>query len=254
MNMGQTTGGAFSRASSIEAPHRGRATTGRPRRWRGHGLFLLAACALVGLALLRRHSEAVVGPLVSTSASHFRFVASEQLAPMISFSPLEEIRGQTHYQARGREASAERWDTLTVGDAEADNFLFRVTLRSADPASAKSSLFVELAKQSAEIGAAIIRATSPQPYMTGRGPIEWAAVTLSGEKVERSCLGFRLIRTGDMDLSGLACGGRGRSLDAVGLGCLFDRISPTAAGLESGLGEMLGRDAARGVLCPRVVG
>jgi hypothetical protein len=253
MSLDQVAGGAFSSAP-ITPSRRLSPTQVGPRRWPVRGLLLLAACGLAGLILAGSRRESTVGPSVSTSVSYSRFVANEQLSPMISFSQLEGIRGPSHYQARVRETGSERWDTLTFGDAEADGFLFRVTLRSANPTSVRSSLFVELAKQSAEIGSAITHATSPQPYATERGPIEWAGITLSGGSVERLCLGFRLARTGDMDLSGLACGGHGLPLDVVGLGCLVDRLSATTAGLESGLGEIFRRDAAQGAVCSRVLG
>jgi hypothetical protein len=253
MSLDQVAGDAFSRAPITPSRRLG-ATLVRSRRCSVRGLLLLAVCGLAGLILAGSHRESAVGPSVSTSVSYSRFVAKEQLAPMISFSSLEGIRAPSHYQARVREAGAERWDTLTFGDADADGFLFRVTLRSANPASARSSLFVELAKQSAEIGAAIVHATSPQSYATERGPIEWAGVMLSGRGVEHLCLGFRLARAGDLDLSGLACGGHGAPLDLVGLGCLVDRLSPTTSGLESGLGEIFRRDATRGAVCPRFLG
>ena len=220
----------------------GRQTKAKPdwaRRRRFRVSLLMACCMLVGVILARGGNQSLVAPPAANSFSQAGFVANERLAPMVSFSPPETLRAQTHYQARIRENPEERWDTLTFGDAGADEILFRVTLHSAKSAPARSSLFVELAKQSAEIGAAVVHATNPQLYATGRGSVEWAEITLSGPKGERSCLGFRFVRTRDTDLSGFACGARAAPLDRVALGRLIDRLSTTSSGMEAGLGEVL---------------
>jgi hypothetical protein len=238
----------------VEQPGQPKIRPAQPRR-RPLWVFLsLSGCAIAGVILAQGDGQALVANPPSTLFSHVAFVENERLAPMLSFNPPEAVRGQAHYQARVREGLAERRDTLTYADAGADDFLFRVTLHSAKSALAKPSLFVELAKQSAELGAAVIRATSPQPYLTPRGPVEWAGVTLSGPKGERSCLGFRFARTREIDLSGTACGGHGSPLSPVALGCLIDRLSPTAAGMEAGLGEVLKSDPTRAMACRRIAG
>jgi hypothetical protein len=207
-------------------------------RLRLRGVLVLAAC-LIGGAILSRNGGQSPVAAPAAGPSHIAFVANERLAPMVSFSPPDAIRAPIHYQARMRENSTERWDTLTFGDAGGDEILFRVTLRAAKSALPRSSLFVELAKQSAEIGAAVVHATNPEFFSAGRGPIEWAEVTLSGATGERPCLGFRLDRLREIDLSGLACGAHGAALDRVALGRLIDRLSATGSGKESGLGEVL---------------
>jgi hypothetical protein len=207
-------------------------------RLRLQGALLLAAC-LIGGAILSRNGGQIPVAMPPSGSSHNAFIANERLAPMVSFSPPDTIRAPLHYQARMRENSTERWDTLTFGDAGGDEILFRVTLRAPKSAISRSSLFVELAKQSAEIGAAVVHATNPEFFSTGRGPIEWAEVTLSGAMGERRCFGFRLDRLREVDLSGLACGAHGVALDRVALGRLIDRLSATGSGKEAGLGEVL---------------
>jgi hypothetical protein len=210
-------------------------------RLRLRGVVLLAAC-LIGGAILSRNGGQSPVAAPAAGPSHIAFVANERLAPMVSFSPPDAIRAPLHYQARMRENSTERWDTLTFGDAGGNEILFRVTLRAAKSAGSalpRSSLFVELAKQSAEIGAAVVHATNPEFFSTSRGPIEWAEVTLAGAMGERPCLGFRLDRLREIDLSGLACGAHGATLDRVALGRLIDRLSATGSGRELGLGEVL---------------
>jgi len=214
----------------------------------------VSGCALAGLILTQGHGEALVAIKASPSLSHVAFVEDERLPPMLSFSPPQPGRSQRRYQARVREGVGERKDTLTYGEAGADGLFFGVTVHSAKSALAKPSLFVELAQQSAELGAAVVRATSPESYATARGPVDWAELTLSGPDGERSCLGFRFAQVAAIDLSGLACGGHGAPLDPVALGCLLDRLSATSAGLEAGLGEVLKSDPSRPKACGRVAG
>lgn len=245
-------GGVF--GDFVEQCRQSRMEPVQSRRWPVWVSFSLCGCALAGLILTQGHGRALLAIQASPSFSHIAFVEDERLAPLLSFTPPEAVRGQAHYEARVREGVAERRDTLTYGDADADDLFFRIALHSAKFALAKSSLFVDLAKQSAELGAAVMRATTARSYVTERGPVEWAGVTLSGPMGERSCLGFRFARTQQIDLSGLACGGRGSPLDPVALGCLIDRLSPTAAGLEAGLGEVLKSDPTRATACRRIAG
>jgi hypothetical protein len=229
-------------------------TKAPPPRGRLFWVAVLAGCALGGMVLSRSRGQGPVAAPASPAFSQISFVADERLAPMIAFSAPEDGPLPAHYVARSRAATGERWDTLTFGAPDGGDLLFRITLRSATSPLAGSSLFVALAKQSAELGAAVIHATSPQPDETARGPIEWADITLSGRKGERPCLGFRTTRAAAIDLSGFACGGRGAPLDRAALECLIDRLDPTKAGLESGLGEALKSEASRRAACPRVVG
>jgi hypothetical protein len=228
-----TDGAARESASSGDA---GYPRLPRPASARRHGgrfiaLALLGICGFVGVILGRESDRSPVASL-APHLSPGGFVADERLAPMVSFSAPEIGPSPVHYQARVREESHERWDTLTFGGASADELLFRVTLRSAKASAARPSLFVQLAKQSAEIGAAVI-------YATERGAIEWADMTLSAPTRERACLGFRFARVQDVDLSGLACGPRGSPLSLMALGHLVDRLSPTNSGIEAGLGVIL---------------
>lgn len=224
----------------------------RPGRWPVWLSLSLCGCAVAGLILAQGHGQTLVAIEASPSFSHIAFVEDERLPPMLSFNPPELDRNQLHYQARVREGVRERRDTLTYGDAGAGDLFFHVTVHAGKSAPAKLSLFVELAQQSAELGEAVIRATSPESYATARGPVEWAHITLSGANGDRACLGFRFARTAEIDLAGLACGGHGSPLDPVALGCLIDRLSPTAAGLEAGLGEVLISDPTRPTACRRV--
>jgi hypothetical protein len=241
MSMERLASGAVQGDALSEFVEYDRQAAARPAR---HGRLrlrhgLLLAAGLLGGAILARNDSQIPAAAPVSGPSRAAFVANERLAPMVSFSPPETIRAPLHYQARIRENSGERWDTLTFGDAGGDEILFRITLRAAKPAAPRTSLFVELAKQSAEIGAAVVHATNPEFLSTERGPIEWAEVTLSGAKGERACLGFRLDRVRDVDLSGLACGAHGAAFDRPTLARLVDRLAATGSGMEAGLGEVL---------------
>jgi hypothetical protein len=234
-----SAGAAFDRFVEYTLPTLAAAQSDRRRRSRFRGAVLLAPCLLAG-AILARNSGQDAGVVAAPGPfSQVGFVANERLAPMVSFRPPENIRAPLHYQARVRDNPQERWDTLTFGDAGGDEVLFRVTLRSAKSALARASLFVELAKQSAEIGAAVVHATNPQFYAMVRGPVEIADVTLSGSKGERPCLGFRFDHAQNVDLSGFACGAHGAALDRAALTRLVDRLSATESGMEAGLGDVL---------------
>lgn len=256
MDYGQDTGGVvLDRAFLRDVVEGGRKTRKARPRPRLRRLFALAAgCALAGFILARGGGPALIDAPASAPLSQISFIADERLAPMMAFAAPEGDRAQAHYVARSRPTSGERWDTLTFGEPDAGDLLFRVTLRSTKSSFSRSSLFVALAKQSAELGAAVVHATSPQFGETALGPIEWAEITLADRRGERPCLGFRAARSADIDLSGFACGGGGASLERVALECLIGRLAPTDAGLEAGLGEVLKSGAARKATCPRVVG
>jgi hypothetical protein len=211
------------------------------RRWLAIPL-LLAGVALAVFA--RREDADRPQPALPTAFSRIGFVADEALPPMLSFRQADGARANIHYFARIRRPEAERWDTLTVGDVESDDILFQVTLYAAKSAMAKPGLFVDLARQSAELNAAIVYAASPLVAETAHGPIETADVKLAGAKGERRCLGFRLAGSPRIDVFGLACGARGAPLDAAMLGRMIDRLAPTAPGTEIGLGEIFRNSAS----------
>jgi hypothetical protein len=208
---------------------------------------LLIALMLVGAAIVlltRRGEEPHPQAVAPTAFSRIGFVADEALPPMLAYRQMDAGRADVRYRARIRPADANRWDTLTVGDLGGEDALFQVTLYTAKSAMAKPGLFVDLARQSAELDAAIVYAASPQSLETARGAIETAEVKLAGAKGERRCLGFRLAGAPRLDLFGLACGARGAMLDQAALGRMIDRLAPTALGAEIGLGEFLKNPAS----------
>jgi hypothetical protein len=190
----------------------------------------------------------------TSSPSPVAFVEDQRLAPMLSFDPPAAGRSPPRYQARMRHGGGERSDTLTYGEIGGDGLFFRVAAHTGMSTPSAPSLFVELAKQSAELDAAVIRATSPESYPTPRGPVEWADVILAARDGQRSCIGFRLARTARAELSGLACGPHASPIEPATLDCLIDRLSATRAGAEAGLGEALRGDPPTATACRGVAG
>lgn len=201
-------------------------------------LGVVACCALVGAILAR---DGGADPAATAVAYSWRtgFLSDPRLPPLIAFREADGAHARIRYEARSHLSDSERWDTLTVGEIGAEEALFQATLHVAKAAPPRPSLFVEIARQAADLDAAVVHATTPQTLPTGRGPLEWVAVTLSGPKAERACLGFRLDQARAIGLSGLACGARGAPIDAPALARSIDRLAPTNAGLQAGVGEIL---------------
>jgi len=215
----------------------------RPRR-RGLGVpALFALAALAGGLILWSRESPTLAP-VAPSVSRAGFVTDARLPAMMTFRQTDGSRARLRYEARQRPPDGERWDTLTVGEAGGDDALLQVALHTANTALARPSLFVELARQAADLDAAVVHATTPQSSATERGVLEWATITLSGPTGERACAGFRLGGAATIALSGLACGAHGAALDATALARWIDRLSATPAGLRAGLGRILGADAS----------
>jgi hypothetical protein len=213
----------------------------RPGRRRLAVALLLAVAALAVFA--RRDDAGRPPPSAPAAFSRIGFVADDALPPMFSIRQTDGAHGKVHYAAR-RRPDAERWDTLTVGEVDGDDILFQVTLYAAKSAMAKPGLFVDLARQSAELDAAIVYAASPQVSETAHGSIETADVKLAGAKGERRCLGFRLGGSPRVDVFGLACGPHGAALDPAALTRMIDRLVATGPGIEAGLGEIFRNEAS----------
>jgi hypothetical protein len=113
------------------------------------------------------------------------------------------------------------------------------------------SLFVDLAVQSAGLGAAVLRSASPESYVGAHGPVEWAEAKLADARGERSCIGFRFQPAGANRLFGLVCGAGDGGLDRANLECLIDALSLTPAGADAGLGAVLPGAATRRAGCAR---
>jgi hypothetical protein len=232
------------------SPVRRPARRARSRHWRGAAVSLVAIGSITAMILLRNRTPDADVTALPAMLARVDFTMDDRLAPMLAFGPPAGSEGRARYESRARQGLGERWDTLTLGDVNSDELMFRVTLHTATSALAEApSLFVALAKQASEVGAAIVHATSAQLSTADELPTEWADITLAATNGERRCIGFRFTRLQMIDLSGFACGARSAALDQAGLRCLIERLSPTAAGAEIGLRQMLKGKAARDQAC-----
>jgi hypothetical protein len=219
-----------------------------PRRdWLGLAVRRVGVAAALGLAAfgLARHGTAPPPP--APAAIEIPYLPDRSLAPLIALPALpHEV---SRYVARTRASQGGRWDTLSAGDWPSDGMYLGVTLRQDDKGAASPSLFVDLATQAAEVGAAVIRSTSPELLASARGRVEWSEATLSDATGERDCVGFRLAPGGAVRISGLVCAERGGRLDQASLGCLIGALSATPAGLKAGLGDVLPNATGRHAAC-----
>ena len=219
----------------------------------GLALARAGAAALLGLALLALVHWRAAGPVAPPLTVESAYVADATLTPLIALGG--PPRGAApRYIARSREATGGRRDTLAVGDWGADGLLLRLTLRARGGKPTPDSIFVETAMQAAEFGAAVLRASNGETILGARASFEYAQVKLAGGTAERNCLGFRLLASGENELSGLACGASDAPFDRPRLECLIDALSLTEAGVSAGLSELLPGAPTRRAGCARGVG
>jgi len=107
-----------------------------------------------------------------------------------------------------------------------------------------------MAREAAEIGLAVDRASSPRRFLSGRGPLLISELVLEGA-TQRACLGFRFDATGGVDLSGMACGAAGKPIERQTLECFIERLRATPAGAAKGLERLLGSAPAGRQDCGR---
>ena len=216
----------------------------RPRR-RGAAprRVLLAAFAASLLAMggameffpaARRGAEA---PATISAAPAREFQPRNDLPPLLYVKALDGGQAAAAYEAETRASDGARKDALTLGDPFSDGPFLRASLRIGGAATPPPLFFVEIARQAAEIGLAVGRASDPP---ANGAPILYSDVALDAAGAERACLGFRFNSRSPVDFSGLACGGAGQPLDRASLECLISRIAPTAAGAAAGLDRLNG--------------
>jgi hypothetical protein len=136
-----------------------------------------------------------------------------------------------------------------LGNPGSNQAFFRLMARVMSPASQPSDLFVEVARQAAEIGFAVERASSPQRYASDRGAMLVSELALEGT-ARRSCIGFRLDGPA-VDLFGMVCEAAGKAIERQALDCLLDRLQVTRSGATAGFDKLLGVSPARRLACPR---
>jgi hypothetical protein len=224
------------------------------RRWgRRVAAGLAAGAALVGVAALgSAPTSAPSSASIPAAATPGGEIVDATLPPAFALATSEGARAQ--YESRVDAASGERRDGLSLGALEGDAPALRVEMWKGKSARAAGGLFVEMAEESAEFGAAVERLGSAQRLTTSHGPVEWAELTLAVAQGRRSCVGFRLAPSAEGGLHGVACAAAGRKIDADSLGCLLDRLVVTRAGREAGFGEIVKSVDDRRSTCRAAVG
>jgi hypothetical protein len=157
-------------------------------------------------------------------------------AELMTLTAPQFERAPAVYAAR-RSSRNDREDSLTwqpgaPGGAEA-----RIALiRSASPA-APPSLFVDMTRQQAERGVAVVRAGQSGLLATKFGPVEVADMTFSDAGgAAQACLGFRTAPDGDSPvLSGWYCAAQGAAAERPELACFIDRLTLLRSGEDQGL-------------------
>jgi hypothetical protein len=222
------TGPAASLDKACAPPRRGPGTAAAALR-----LALVVSILLGVIALLARRSPA---PAPADNAAGLAYVEDYSLAPLIALALPRSLLESERYVARSRGAGKERRDTLAVGEWDADALFLRIGVSHENVAPAPVSLFVDLAMNSAGLGAAVLRSANSQNFVSAHGPVEWADATLSGSGGERQCIGFRLLPAGGERLFGDACGARESRIDLSKLECLIEALSVASEGLKAGSG------------------
>jgi hypothetical protein len=183
---------------------------------------------------------------VVMSAPSKDFQARDDLPPLLYVSALEGGQAAAAYGAATRASDGARKDTLTLGDPLTDGPFLRAMIKIGGASTARPALFfVEIARQAAEIGQAVARAANPQDDAATGPTTLYSEVALDAGGRQRACLGFRFNGGGGIDLTGLACGGVGQSLQRGSLECLISRIEPTSAGAAAGIDKLLKSSSVR---------
>jgi hypothetical protein len=252
MSDGTATGGLgpFDPYWTDEAPCGRR---GRPGWGRRVALGLAAGVGLVGVASLGSAPTSAPSPVSAIAATPpSGEVLDPNLAPLFALETREGA--QARYEARIDRASGDRRDDLSLGALEGDGPTLRVEMWKGGGARAAGSLFVEMAEESAEFGAAVERLEGSRRLTSSQGPVEWAELTLAEGRAQRRCAGFRLPPRADGGLRGIACAAAGGKIEAEDLNCLFDRLALTRAGREAGFGDIVRSGGPRRATCRAAIG
>ncbi len=142
------------------------------------------------------------------------------------------------YAARRNVAGGGRQDILTFGQPNGPSPYLRLQLyRVGSEAAPAAPLYVDLARAAAQADLSIGRSLTPVQMPTRFGDFELADMELTGEKIPAlPCLGFRGVAlSGKFQISGFACGAKGKPIAQPALSCLIDRLDLNAAGDEKAL-------------------
>jgi hypothetical protein len=205
-----------------------------------------AALAMVGVAML-----APLRPSVESAGTSVVAASPPSETVDVSAAPALALEGvaadQIHYETRLDRAGPGRSDALAIGHLEGGGPALRVEAWRDGGRRAAVSLFVAAAETAAAGGAAVERLGAAKTLAGASGPIEWAGLTLAGDR-GRGCAAFRISPHAG-GLRGVVCAASGASVDEAALACVIERLSLTKAGREAGFGDVLKPGPARGATC-----
>jgi hypothetical protein len=213
------------------------------RAWLVLGLAAIAAIAVLLSPSMRRRVDAPVAP--NPMAPLAEFQSRSDLPALFNVKAIGGGEAASAYDAEIRASDGARKDSLTLGDPFAEGPFLRATARVGGRSGRSALFFVEVARQAAELGEAVARASNPE---IGEGAL-YSDVTLEAGGRQRACLAFRVSGPSPNDFAGLACGGAGQAFERASLACLISRIQPTGAGATAGLDQLLKALADRRSAC-----
>ncbi len=140
------------------------------------------------------------------------------------------------YQSRSNDAG-DREDVLTFETGSPDLPDARVTLRRSNAALPDVSLFVDMTRQQAERGVAVVRAGAPGRLPTKFGDLDVADMTFTDSTGRnQACLAFR--SSGQIALAGWYCAAQGAAVERPEVSCFIDRLALLKAGEDKDLRKL----------------
>ncbi len=155
---------------------------------------------------------------------------------LISLQAPQFGRVPATYQSRITDAG-DREDLLTFETASPDLPDARVTLRRSSAALPDLPLFIDVTRQQAERGVAVVRAGTPGRLPTKFGDLDVADMTFTDSTGRnQACLAFR--SSGQIALAGWYCAAQGAAVERPEVSCFIDRLSLLKAGEDKELRKL----------------
>lgn len=147
--------------------------------------------------------------------------------------PREEVvlSARRHNPGGGRE------DIISLGRPGGPGPFGRVVAyRTGSEAGPPGTLFLELARRTAEDGFALVRSVQPAPLPSKFGAVESAEMVLAVNGRERRCAAWRIVADEqDLRVTGWLCGAEGAGIDRAVLSCLVDRLDVSPSQTDTAL-------------------
>lgn len=143
--------------------------------------------------------------------------------------------------------SGGRQDTLARGAFDGGKLFLRLDmLQPAGDKIGSSDFFLDMAREAARTGLAVIRIGRPTQIAARAGAFEAADIRLAprdgNPAGERSCLALRLVNSKlSMEIAGLGCSGAAETIDRRAMACLLDRLYYLPTGDDRALAKALPR-------------